>query len=211
MATSTPRPGRSTTAPKRTPTSGRVARAAEARAAAGRRRRLSWSLTAAGLAVVVGVGFLAVNSGGTRKGVTTTAGFDLPAISGGNRVRLADFRGKPTVVNFFASWCSACDAELPTFATVSAKLAGRVNFVGVDSLETGDPLYMPKRHNITWPLAHDVAGSNGSGLHDALCQCNSMPVTAFYDADGKLVSVARQALVGGTLSAEIGKSFGITA
>ncbi|GAC1376244.1 MAG: hypothetical protein NVSMB4_04930 [Acidimicrobiales bacterium] len=211
MTTSAPKSPRNTTAPKAKPTSGRSARAAEARVAATRRRRLSWALTAGGLAIVVAVGFLAVGSGGGRTGVTTPGAFDLPALSGSGRVRLADFRGKPTVVNFFASWCSACDAELPTFATASAKLAGQVNFVGVDALETGDPLYMPRRHQITWPLAHDTGGANGSGLHDALCQCNSMPVTAFYDANGKLLNVDRQALVGATLSAELQKYFGISA
>lgn len=198
-------------ATKGRPPTGRAARAAESRAAKTRRRRLTVTLTAVGASVLVVVGVLAVNAGGGRTGVTSTAGFDLPSISGSSRVRLADLRGKPTVVNFFASWCSACDAELPTFSTVSAKLAGRVNFVGVDSLETGDPLFMPHRHHLTWPLAHDIGGGNGSGLHDALCRCNSMPVTAFYDANGTLLNVDRQALVGGALAAELQRFFGVTA
>jgi thiol-disulfide isomerase/thioredoxin len=169
-------------------------------------------LTAAGLAVVVAVGFIAASSGSGGSGVTKTASFDLPAINGPGRVRLADFRGKPTVVNFFASWCTACDSELPSFSAVSAKLKGQVNFVGVDALETGDRMYMPRRHDITWwTLAHDVGGANGSGLHDALCGCNSMPVTAFYDANGRLLQVDREALVGGTLTAELQKFYGISA
>jgi thiol-disulfide isomerase/thioredoxin len=171
-----------------------------------------WGLTAAGLAVLVAVGFIAASSGGGGTGVTKTASFDLPAINGSGRVRLADFRGKPTVVNFFASWCTACDSELPSFSTVSAKLKGEVNFVGVDALETGDRMYMPRRHDITWwTLAHDVGGANGSGLHDALCGCNSMPVTAFYDTNGRLLQVDREALVGPTLLAELQKYYGISA
>jgi thiol-disulfide isomerase/thioredoxin len=169
-------------------------------------------LTAAGVAVVIAVGFIAASSGSGGAGVTKTASFDLPAINGPGRVRLADFRGKPTVVNFFASWCTACDSELPSFSAVSAKLKGQVNFVGVDALETGDRMYMPRRHDITWwTLARDVGGANGSGLHDALCGCNSMPVTAFYDANGRLLQVDREALVGGTLTAELQKFYGISA
>jgi thiol-disulfide isomerase/thioredoxin len=115
------------------------------------------------------------------------------------------------VVNFFASWCTACDFELPGFAEVSAKLKGEVAFVGVDSLETGDPNYMPVRHHITWwPLARDVGGANGSGLHDALGGGSSMPVTVFYDADGRLLCVERSALPEDALKQELARLYGIT-
>jgi hypothetical protein len=162
-----------------------------------------------GAAVVIAVALLASGSGGAT-GVTSSSSFDLPAISGSGRIRLIDFRGKPTVVNFFASWCTACDSELPSFSAVSAQLRGRVNFVGVDALETGDRMFMPRRHGITWwPLAHDVGGANGSGLHDALCRCNSMPVTAFYDPNGRLLGVDQEALVGSALPAELQRFYGI--
>lgn len=59
--------------------------------------------------------------GGTVSGDSSTepAAFDLPALHGDDRVVLAEIRGKPVVVNFFASWCTACDFELPGFARVS--------------------------------------------------------------------------------------------
>ncbi|MGI8697753.1 MAG: hypothetical protein ACR2J0_01210, partial [Mycobacteriales bacterium] len=83
----------------------------------------------------------------------------------------------------------------PGFAKVSGELRGKVTFVGVSSLETGDRDLMPNRHHITWwPLAKDVGGSNGSGLHDALGGGNSMPLTAFYDASGRLLAVDRAVL-----------------
>jgi thiol-disulfide isomerase/thioredoxin len=211
MASPAPRARKGTTTPKGAPTSRRPARGAAARAAARRRKRLTWGMAAAGAAIVVAVGLFAASSGSGGTGVTKPAAFDLPALNGAGRIRLADFHGKPTVVNFFASWCTACDSELPTFSTVSAKLRGQVNFVGVDALETGDRMFMPRRHGITWwPLARDVGGANGSGLHDALCQCDSMPVTAFYDADGRLLNVDREALVGGALPAELQRYYGIS-
>jgi hypothetical protein len=112
----------------------------------------------------------------------------------------------------FASWCTACDSELPGFSTVSAQLRGEVNFIGVSSLETGDPMYMPRRHGITWwPLARDVGGGNRSGLHDALCTCNSMPVTAFYDSNGHLLGVEREALPVNTLRALLRRFYGVAA
>jgi cytochrome c biogenesis protein CcmG/thiol:disulfide interchange protein DsbE len=153
---------------------------------------------------------LATVGGDGGDGTTTKESFDLPTLQGGGRVRLSDFRGHPTVVNFFASWCSACDFELPGYAKVSEELKGRVTFVGVDALETGDPMYMPRRHGIAWwPLARDVGGSNGSGLHDALGGANNMPITAFYDADGKLLEVGTGALPESSLRDKLHKLYGV--
>jgi thiol-disulfide isomerase/thioredoxin len=126
-------------------------------------------------------------------------------------VRLADFRGRPTVVNFFASWCTQCDAELPGFSKISRDLQGRVTFVGVNSLETGDPTFMPRRHHIQWwPLAADVGGAQGSGLHDALCQCQGMPITAFYDANGKFLGIHLGAIPESDLRQALHDAYGIS-
>jgi thiol-disulfide isomerase/thioredoxin len=141
---------------------------------------------------------------------TDPAAWTLPALNGGGgAVALAQFRGRPVVVNFFASWCGACDFELPGFATVSRELHGRVSFVGVDALETGDGIDMPRRHHITWwPLTRDVGGAHDSGLHDALGGGNAMPITAFYDASGRLVDVNRGALPESALRADLQRLFG---
>jgi len=175
-------------------------------------------LVVAVIAVVTLVGFLAARSQSNRTrsahapGVSTDpAAWSLPALDGDGTVALAQFRGHPTVVNFFASWCSACDFELPGFATVSRELQGQVGFVGVNALETGDPNYMPRRHHITWwPLARDVGGAHDSGLHDALGGGNSMPITAFYDAHGRLVDINRGALPEAALRQLLRQLFGIT-
>ena len=171
--------------------------AAARRAAARRRTQTRLALAAGGVAVVVAVAFLAFRGSSAGASVTTPTAFSLPALNGTGQVALADFRGKPTVVNFFASWCSACDRELPGFKAEADALKGKVTFIGVDSLETGDKNFMPKRHQLVGSfaaLAQDVAGANGSGLHDALGGGNSMPLTAFYDAKGTLLDVQRTAL-----------------
>jgi len=177
----------------------------------GRQRLMRLAALAAGLAALVAVTVAVSSNGSSGTGITKPERFDLPAISGGGRVRLVDFRGKPTVVNFFASWCTACDDELPGFARLSTALRGKVNFVGVDSLETGDRLFMPRRHHITWwPLARDVGGAQGSGLHDALGGGSAMPLTAFYDAQGRLVEVNRAALPEDALRAKLRALYDLT-
>ena len=140
---------------------------------------------------------------------TNPTNFVLPGISGPGDVRLASFRGRPTVVTFFASWCTACQGELPGFAAVSRALVGKVTFVGVNSFETGDGMAMARQYGIAWwPLARDVDGAEASGLHDALGGIG-MPVTAFYSSRGKLLGVAPGALGEAALTMKLHQYFGV--
>lgn len=178
------------------------------------------SLAGAAVAIAVAVAFSIVfvvshgggASGGGTAGATTStdpAAFDLPRLDGGGDVRLASFRGKPTVVNFFASWCTSCQFELPGFSKVSRELEGKVNFVGVNSLDTGDGMAMARQYGIEWwPLGKDVDGQQGSGLHDALGG-QGMPITAFYDANGKLLFVSPGALPESDLRATLHQFYGV--
>jgi thiol-disulfide isomerase/thioredoxin len=194
MANPRNRPARNGGADKGRPTTGKRDRAAARRSAARRRRALQIGLVAAGAALVALVGVLGFRGSSAAGSNTSTTGWDLPELNGHGRVTLAQFHGHPTVVNFFASWCEVCDAELPGFHDVAQQARGQVNFVGVDSLETGDRNYMPRRHHLAdafAALARDVGGANNSGLHDALGGGSSMPLTAFYDANGKLLTVRR--------------------
>ena len=50
----------------------------------------------------------------------------------GNPVQLSDFRGKPVVLNFWASWCGPCKSEMPDFDKKAAEMAGDVTFLMVN-------------------------------------------------------------------------------
>ena len=135
-----------------------------------------------------------VPGGGVNPISASAEAFVLPSLSGGPDVRLSDYRGTPVAVDLFASWCTACKGELPGFAHVSTQLLGRVAFVGVDSEDNGEGLAMARQYGISgWPLARDTGGTNDSGLHDNL-GVQGMPVTALYDANGKLVFTSTTAL-----------------
>lgn len=176
-----------------------------------RRQRLTTiGLTVGGAVVVALIGWFAFLGNTGPQGDGSVDAFDLPRLNGEGRVRLVDFEGSPTVVNLFASWCTACDAELPGFARVSAELRDEVDFVGVASLDTGDKLLMPRRHGVDWwPVATDV-GRSESAYHDGLgLRRGSMPGTAFYDAEGNLVDVARGALTEQQLRQRLRANFGL--
>ncbi len=162
------------------------------RIAAQKAKRKRQVLFGGGGILVVALLVVAI-AAGAPKGNTDPDGWDLPAMGptaeAQERVTLADYRGTPLVANFFASWCTACDAELPGFARVSKEMEGQVQFVGIASQETGDPMFMPRRHGLDWwPLARDIGGGTGSGLSTAL-GARGMPLTAFYDANGTLLRV----------------------
>ncbi len=188
-------------------------RAAAARRAAVRRKLRAAVIGVAAL-ILVAVGVLAFHGGRpTADAVTNPAEFSLPTLKGNGWVRLAHYRGKPVVVNFFASWCAECQAELPGFRQEASALKGKVIFIGVDSLETGDKNFLPNLFHLASvfaALARDV-GPDGDGLHAALGGGNTMPLTAFYGADGRLLDVERAALVPvSALETKIAQLFGVT-
>jgi thiol-disulfide isomerase/thioredoxin len=178
------------------------------------RRTLRAVVIGVAVSILVVAGVLAFRGGSPTAGaVTNPAAFSLPALNGNGQVRLAHYRGNPVVVNFFASWCAQCQAELPGFRQEAIALRGKVVFIGVDSLETGDKNFLPGLFHLAGAfaaLARD-AGPDGNGLHAALGGGNTMPLTAFYGADGRLLDVERGALVPvAALQAKIARLYGIT-
>jgi cytochrome c biogenesis protein CcmG, thiol:disulfide interchange protein DsbE len=148
----------------------------------------------------------------TPAGVTSTDKEDwaLPKLTGDGQVRLADYRGTPVVVNFFASWCEPCKRELPAFHAVSTALKGKVTFIGVNSNDSGHGLPLAESTGITdWPLARDQGGRSEDGLARAL-RSPGLPTTAFYDANGKLVGQTYAETSEAELKAKIHDLYGIS-
>src|SRR6185436_16222596 len=67
-----------------------------------------------------------------------TPALELTELSGGSH-RLADYRGKVVLINFWATWCTPCREEMPSISELKKKLAGRpfvVLAVNVDEPES---------------------------------------------------------------------------
>jgi thiol-disulfide isomerase/thioredoxin len=171
------------------------------------------AVIAAGVAIVTGVLVLALRSDeSSEPGDVSATGFDLPRLNGPGRVQLAGLTGRPTVVNFFASWCTACDAELPEFRQAADALDGKLNFVFVNSNEAGDWRPMAERNDIMrFTLAKDIKGTADNGLYRAVGGTGGMPITAFYDARGRLIDTALGALTGTLLDQKLQQHYGVRA
>ncbi len=174
----------------------------------------AWRLAVVAVVAVLAVVFATRGTSSPPPTVPTSTqptSWQLPKLSGSGTVKLADLRGHPVVLDFFASWCTACRGELPGTVALSHQLAGRVTFVGVNSMETGDGLAMAQQYGATaWPLVRDVGGTAASGLHDALGG-EGMPITAFYDSNGKVLKLVLGAISEDDLRARIQSLYGITA
>ena len=165
------------------------------------------------VAVVAGVTATLVTRAGTPSSTTSfdPGAWSLPRLNGPGQVSLSSFGGRPLVLDFFASWCTSCNEELPAFAGAANRLQGRVIFAGVDSEETGDGLAFARRTGVAgWELARDTGGRELSGLRDALESIPGMPVTAFYDASGRLLHVQLGALTSAQLSSMLSSLYRIT-
>ncbi len=96
-----------------------------------------------------------IGRAGTQVG-TPAPDFQLPRI-GGATVSLADLRGKPAVIVFWAAWCSSCKEEAPRINALAAEYEGRgVRVLGInvkDSLAGAKAGV--KEFGIRYPVAHD--------------------------------------------------------
>jgi len=98
---------------------------------------------------------------------------------------LAGHAGRPLVINFFASWCAPCRAELPDLAAAHAKWGDQVDFVGVDFQEASEAAAAQLLYEtgITYPIMEDPDGA----LLRRLGTLPTMPTTIFVTADSVIV------------------------
>ena len=61
--------------------------------------------------------------------------FSVAALNGEARLRLEDFRGKPVLINFWATWCPPCRTEMPEFQRFQEQVVGGPVVLGIDIQE----------------------------------------------------------------------------
>jgi peroxiredoxin len=102
-------------------------------------------------------------------------------------VDLAELRGKPALVDFFASWCDPCAEEAPTLRKLSASLGDKATVVAVDWDDAGGAARaFVRKHGWTFPVLADTSGTAGEkyGLV-------GLPTSFVLDPEGRIVTTFR--------------------
>lgn len=111
----------------------------------------------------------------------------------GKSVSLSSLKGKPVVLNFWASWCGVCKTEMPHFENMYRQYKDDINFVMLNLTGNGETtdraLSFIKENNYSFPVYFDDTGEGAVNYG-----IFSIPTTYFIDADGNIVVYAQGAI-----------------
>jgi len=111
-------------------------------------------------------------------------GFRLRRLGASGTVDLHSLRGKPVVLNFWASWCGPCKSEAPVLEGAWSKYRSKVQFVGVDFHDvTSDAKRFVDAHALTFPMVQDGSGD----VTETRYGITQVPETFVLDRNGKVV------------------------
>ncbi len=171
--------------------------------------KIRWMLLAIALAVAMtALAAVSMRSAGSTSPATTTAGDEprggvaqqatgcpvkpTPANLGftlkdmyGRDVKLSDYRGKVVLLNFWATWCAPCLAEMPGFVDLQAKYKRQgLEVVGVSVSDAREDLPpFAKSHNINYTL---LVGQDHDDLMDAYGATVAIPVSVVIGRNGTI-------------------------
>ena len=125
----------------------------------------------------------------------------------GSTGSLEELRGRPVVLNFWASWCPACIAEMPDFEAVHQRFYGDVVFVGVNlqDVDRATAERFVVETGVTYPIADDPTGAIYASFGGF-----AMPTTVYIDADGEIVGRQDGAIFEDQLVEQIEELFGVS-
>jgi thiol-disulfide isomerase/thioredoxin len=183
------------------------------------RRRVAASVLALGAAAVFALSGCSSGGQGTTFQFKNATALDtvIPAaqrkpaeplsgqlLDGSGRFRLSQYRGKVVVLNFWASWCGPCRAEMPQFAQLYRQLQGKgVQFVGIDTKDSrsGARAFVAETH-VSYPIVYDQEGQIQLRLGNIP---GSLPFTVLIDPRGRVAAVYLSQLTAKDLLTPLGK------
>jgi cytochrome c biogenesis protein CcmG, thiol:disulfide interchange protein DsbE len=148
--------------------------------------RVAWAAGAAGVAVlVVALGWGLAHP--ASQPAAAVLGRPAPNVVvqdlDGTPASLAALRGRPVVLNFWASWCAPCRQEEGPLKAAAQRLEGRVAFLGVDFHDSAAAA-RATQERVRYPYPVGPAGDAAPALYGV----TAPPETFFVDARGVVVA-----------------------
>ncbi|MDX3851132.1 TlpA disulfide reductase family protein [Streptomyces sp. AK02-01A] len=143
---------------------------------------------------VTNTGGIATVAKADRRAVKDIAGETLE----GEKLDVADLRGKIVVLNVWGSWCGPCRAEAPYLAKVAKETEAKgVAFVGINTRDPnkGPALAFEKDYGVGYPSLYDPVGKLiVNGFPKGSLNPQAIPSTIVLDRDGKIAARSLMAL-----------------
>jgi peroxiredoxin len=112
----------------------------------------------------------------------------------GNEINLAQFKGKPVLINFWATWCGPCKQELPSMQRLhdTSSKNGEIQIIAIsiDRFNIDRVNEFAKQFNLSFPILLDKGRKAQKSYY-----IRGLPTSYLVDADGTLqgfISGARQ-------------------
>ncbi len=107
--------------------------------------------------------------------------------SSGKKISLGDLKGKTVLINFWATWCGPCKAELPEIENLSKMYSSRgLIVIGVSVDKSGSPLTDVSDFASQYGLTYQIVVDNDN-VADAYGNINAIPTSFLVDKNGKIV------------------------
>lgn len=140
------------------------------------------------IAVVLVVGLIAYEVVSADSTPASKPAPPLPsAVLQAPRATLAGLRGKPALINFWASWCDPCRKEAPELERFDRSLGGSGQLVGVDYTDTPSGARdFIHEYGWTFPVLEDP-----DGIYGARYEFSGLPTTVVLNSRGQIVETLR--------------------